>query len=133
MPPRTLPLKESPSINDMEEYVYRDAINASIRFLYRPHTISVLSILLSGFVYLAFYGSAGHSPYYNALQGLAVAAVVFIFYGMTQLRDGPFIRPHPVFWRAVQAVSVIYLTSLVFLFFQVEHINSYPFNDGLEC
>lgn len=45
--------------------------------------------------------------------------VVFIFYGMTQLRDGPFIRPHPVFWRGVQAISIVYLSSLVFVFFQV--------------
>lgn len=47
-----------------------------------------------------------------------MAAIVFIFYGMTQLRDGPFIRPHPVFWRAVQAATVVYLMFLVYLFFQ---------------
>lgn len=48
--------------------------------------------------------------------------MVFVFYGMTQLRDGPFIRPHPVFWRAIQALSVVYLMLMIYLFFQV--INS---------
>ncbi|PJF17739.1 hypothetical protein PSACC_02443 [Paramicrosporidium saccamoebae] len=51
-------------------------------------------------------------------SGIAVAALFFVFYGMTQLRDGPFIRPHPVFWRAVQAISVIYLMFLIYIFFQ---------------
>ena len=51
-------------------------------------------------------------------SGIGVAAFVFIIYGMTQLRDGPFIRPHPIFWRAVQAVSVVYLMFIVYLSFQ---------------
>lgn len=42
---------------------------------------------------------------------------------MTQLRDGPFIRPHPVFWRAVQAVSIVYLMLIIYIFFQVPSLN----------
>ena len=48
-----------------------------------------------------------------------MASLVFVIYGTTQLRDGPFVRPHPAVWRAVQAVSVLYLLLLVYLFFQV--------------
>lgn len=50
---------------------------------------------------------------------MVAASIVFVLYGMTQLRDGPFIRPHPVFWRAVQAISVVYLMLIIYVFFQV--------------
>jgi phosphatidylserine synthase 2 len=37
---------------------------------------------------------------------------------MLQFRDGPFIRPHPAFWRAVLGVNLLYELALVFLLFQ---------------
>jgi len=104
---------------DSLNYVYNDPVDPSLRFLYRPHTVTVLIAILSFFLYSALFQSQTCSSVGNVLRGLAAAATVFCFYGVTQLRDGPFIRPHPVFWRAVQAISVVYLILLVFLFFQV--------------
>lgn len=37
---------------------------------------------------------------------------------MIQFRDGPFIRPHPAFWRVVLGINLIYELALVFLLFQ---------------
>lgn len=37
---------------------------------------------------------------------------------MIQFRDGPFIRPHPSFWRIILGVNLLYELSLVFLLFQ---------------
>lgn len=37
---------------------------------------------------------------------------------MLQLRDGPFIRPHPAFWRIVLGLNLLYELALVFLLFQ---------------
>jgi len=37
---------------------------------------------------------------------------------MIQFRDGPFIRPHPAFWRVVLGVNLLYEIALVFLLFQ---------------
>ena len=37
---------------------------------------------------------------------------------MIQFRDGPFIRPHPAFWRAVLGVNLLYELAMVFLLFQ---------------
>lgn len=37
---------------------------------------------------------------------------------MIQFRDGPFIRPHPAFWRIVLGINLIYELTLVFLLFQ---------------
>lgn len=51
--------------------------------------------------------------------------VVFLFIGLTQFGNGPFIRPHPALWRIVLASSVIYLLSLVFIIFQVTKKNKF--------
>ena len=37
---------------------------------------------------------------------------------MIQFRDGPFIRPHPAFWRVVLGINFLYELALVFLLFQ---------------
>lgn len=37
---------------------------------------------------------------------------------MLQFRDGPFIRPHPAFWRIVLGINLLYELALVFLLFQ---------------
>jgi phosphatidylserine synthase 2 len=47
-----------------------------------------------------------------------VAAGCFVFIGALLIRDGPFIRPHPLFWRLIQALSVLYLLLMIFLLFQ---------------
>jgi phosphatidylserine synthase 2 len=37
---------------------------------------------------------------------------------MIQFRDGPFIRPHPSFWRIVLGIQLLYVLALIFLLFQ---------------
>lgn len=37
---------------------------------------------------------------------------------MIQFRDGPFIRPHPAFWRIILGINLLYELLLVFLVFQ---------------
>jgi phosphatidylserine synthase 2 len=37
---------------------------------------------------------------------------------MIQFRDGPFIRPHPAFWRVVLGINLLYELAMVFLLFQ---------------
>jgi phosphatidylserine synthase 2 len=37
---------------------------------------------------------------------------------MIQFRDGPFIRPHPAFWRVILGINLLYEIGLVFLLFQ---------------
>jgi phosphatidylserine synthase 2 len=52
------------------------------------------------------------------IRGAYAAVASFLLFSMVQFRDGPFIRPHPVFWRAVLGVNVLYELALVFLLFQ---------------
>lgn len=37
---------------------------------------------------------------------------------MIQFRDGPFIRPHPAFWRMILGINLLYELALVFLLFE---------------
>lgn len=51
-------------------------------------------------------------------RGVYAAIAAFLSFSMLQFRDGPFIRPHPAFWRVVLGVNLLYELGLVFLLFQ---------------
>ena len=50
------------------EYIYRDPINPHVRILYRPHTITVLVLILAVFLYMALYGTEEKSMATNSLR-----------------------------------------------------------------
>ncbi|CAG8482854.1 10053_t:CDS:2, partial [Cetraspora pellucida] len=52
----------------------------------------------------------------------------FLLFAMLQFRDGPFIRPHPAFWRIVLGFGVLYQMFLVFLLFQNKRDVRYIFS-----
>ena len=51
-------------------------------------------------------------------SGVYAAVTSFLLFAMIQFRDGPFIRPHPAFWRIILGVNLLYELALVFLLFQ---------------
>lgn len=51
-------------------------------------------------------------------RGAYAAVLSFLVFSMIQFRDGPFIRPHPAFWRIVLGLNLLYELALVFLLFQ---------------
>ena len=51
-------------------------------------------------------------------SGVYASIVGFLVFSMIQFRDGPFIRPHPSFWRVVLGLNLLYELALVFLLFQ---------------
>lgn len=51
-------------------------------------------------------------------RGAYAAIVSFLAFSMIQFRDGPFIRPHPAFWRIALGLNLLYELALVFLLFQ---------------
>ncbi|ORZ03368.1 phosphatidyl serine synthase-domain-containing protein [Syncephalastrum racemosum] len=85
-------------------------------FVVHPHTLTALGILLAWLFYAAV-----RTPYVDTETsvklGISAAVGCFIFIGMLQFRDGPFIRPSVPFWRAVLSLSVMYQLVLVFLLF----------------
>lgn len=54
----------------------------------------------------------------NLQSGVYAAIATFLLFAMIQFRDGPFMRPHPAFWRMILAVNLIYELAMVFLLFQ---------------
>ncbi|VDP35809.1 unnamed protein product [Schistosoma mattheei] len=44
--------------------------------------------------------------------------MVFVLFGVLHTPDGPFLRPHPAFWRFILCLSILYELILVFLLFQ---------------
>jgi phosphatidylserine synthase 2 len=54
----------------------------------------------------------------HCVSGAYAAITSFLLFAMIQFRDGPFIRPHPAFWRIILGVNLVYELGLVFLLFQ---------------
>ncbi|KAI8610751.1 phosphatidyl serine synthase-domain-containing protein [Chytriomyces sp. MP71] len=100
-------------------YHYADDIKPSLDFFYKPHTLSVLLFLISGLIYYAF--NANNDVVANTKAGAVACFGVILITGLLQFRDGPFIRPHPAFWRLVLALSVSYQLILVMILFQDKH------------
>eukprot|EP01104_Vermistella_antarctica_P011432 TRINITY_DN3191_c0_g1_i2.p1 TRINITY_DN3191_c0_g1~~TRINITY_DN3191_c0_g1_i2.p1 ORF type:complete len:455 (+),score=91.50 TRINITY_DN3191_c0_g1_i2:253-1617(+) len=84
----------------------------------RPHTITFLTLVLVALVYTAFTRSEAHTTSENVKFGLGAVVAVFLFYCMVQLKDGVFIRPHPVIWRLINGITILYFLFNVFLLFQ---------------
>lgn len=123
------PKKEKPDVVDVPKP--RDELDPTIQFLYRPRSILVLCSLILGLVYAAFFHTSPSDAFGNAFKyipynyisehyfrGVLAAALSFIFIGVVQFGDGPFIRPHPIIWRLVLSVSILYLLALIVLLFQ---------------
>lgn len=101
-------------------------------FLYQPHYITGLVFLLGYLTYLAFIkngpeqnsifkydGSLDFFEFYLFCRGLTAVGLSFIYVGSLMFKSGPFIRPHPLFWRFILSCSVLYLLAVIFLLFQV--------------
>ncbi len=100
-----------------EEYEYHDQIDPTISFLYTPHNLSLLFLTIGGLAYYAF--SLEGDSRISTLGSFGAMALVILVMGLMQFRDGPFIRPHPAFWRIVLAMGLVYQLLLTFALFQV--------------
>ncbi|CAD5227029.1 unnamed protein product [Bursaphelenchus xylophilus] len=89
----------------------------TIHSLYRPHSLS----LLLGVALYSFYNAfvLEDSPSdQNIFAGLKATIILFLFLSALVSPNGPFIRPHPILWRIVFGISVLYALLLQFTLFQ---------------
>ena len=100
------------------DYYYRDKIDPTVNFLYRPHTISGLAVMLAVLLWAALQDTFYLSVESNVKLGIGAACFVFLFFGLVYLPNGPFIRPHPAIWRLALGLSVLYLMLLTLILFQ---------------
>ena len=107
--------KEQLNNDRSETEVFDDGSNS---YFGRAHTISVLVVGISALLYVVFYETQKEDLEFNAKRGLIAASYFFLAFGITQVKDGPFVRPHPALWRLVLCIAVLYELIMVFLLFQ---------------
>ena len=100
-----------------ERVDYDDPSYVSV--FWKAHTASVLIFLLGCLIYIGVIEEPPVDPEYNSRRGLFAALFFWVVAGITIMPDGPFLRPHPVIWRAAFAVSIVYELLLIYLLFQV--------------
>lgn len=90
----------------------------------RAHTITALVLITLGLIYVSLIEQTPNDSAYNTKRGLIAVVVVFILIGIIHMPDGPFVRPHPILWRLVLCLNILYVLLLIFMLFQVCKINS---------
>lgn len=95
----------------------RPVDDISLEFFYRPHTLTLLAVSILGVLYTAFTRD-DDSLQSNVWAGFCCVVFFFLIVSSLAFPNGPFTRPHPVVWRMVFGLSVLYLMGLLFLLFQ---------------
>eukprot|EP00794_Sanderia_malayensis_P018120 gene18120-19930_t len=106
----------TPYLHDLVQWNHNEDEHPS--FFWRAHTVTVLFLVIIVLCYVALFEEPVYNPAYNAKRGLMACIAVFLAFGITQARDGPFVRPHPVFWRFILCSSVVYELLMIFILFQ---------------
>uniref|UniRef100_A0A8C7QM76 Phosphatidylserine synthase n=1 Tax=Oncorhynchus mykiss TaxID=8022 RepID=A0A8C7QM76_ONCMY len=107
--------RDNLSRRNTESEVFDDGTNT---FFWRAHTVTVLFILTCVLVYVTLLEETPQDTTYNTKRGIVASILVFLCFGVTQAKDGPFTRPHPAYWRFWLCVSVVYELFLIFVLFQ---------------
>ncbi|KAK0221482.1 phosphatidyl serine synthase-domain-containing protein [Armillaria fumosa] len=97
---------------------FQERHDTSVEFFYKPITLSALAVGLALLAYVATTQDVLKEGRDKRRVGVYASILSFLMFSMIQFRDGPFIRPHPAFWRAVLGVNLLYELALVFLLFQ---------------
>ena len=88
-------------------------VEVSIPWLYESHSVWVLSVV-SVVIWFASNRAGPHDSAMDAvLAAVPYAVSIFLAVGLFAFPSGPFIRPHPIVWKLVFGVSVLYLVVLV--------------------
>ena len=86
-------------------------------FDWQPHTvlggIALLSILF--FVHRWYVSTDVNT---NIKIGLGASLWSFCVFGMLHFPDGVMVRPHPIVWRFVMALIIVYMMTIIFFLFQ---------------
>jgi len=80
--------------------------------------LSALGVGLAVLAYVATTQDVLEEGQDKRRVGAYAVIVSFLLFSLIQFRDGPFIRPHPAFWRIVLGINVLYELAMVFLIFQ---------------
>ncbi|KAH9841687.1 phosphatidylserine synthase 2 [Rhodofomes roseus] len=97
---------------------FQEKHDTSIEFFYKPITLTALGAGMGVLAYVATTQDVLEEGRDKRRVGAYAAIASFLLFSMIQFRDGPFIRPHPAFWRVVLGINLLYELAMVFLLFQ---------------
>lgn len=95
----------------------RKVKDISLHYLYLPRTLTLLCVTILILVYIAFLRDEHQQTSGNVAAGLAGVCFFFLTLGLLIFPNGPFTRPHPILWRLVFGLSVLYLLLMEFILF----------------
>ena len=86
----------------------------------QPRSITFGLLFLLYVIYAAFkpLDASDDHPLFHIKRGVKYGCIFFLSFCATQLRDGHFLRPHPVIWRVVTGIFILYEMILIVLLFQ---------------
>ena len=96
----------------------RKVSNITIAAFYRPRTLTLLGATIIALIYIAFLRNHDTRTAGNVAAGLAGISFFFLTTGVLVFPNGPFTRPHPILWRLVFGISLLYLLFMEFILFQ---------------
>lgn len=96
----------------------RPVENIQLPFFYKSHTITLLTSTFIPIIYFAFTRNTEESLSDNIWAGVKFIIFLSLVISTLAFPNGPFTRPHPVMWRMVFGISVLYLMALTFILFQ---------------
>jgi len=88
----------------------------TLDFFYNPHTITLLLVIIATLLYTVM-SRDDSSTEKNVWNGCCAVFFFFSIISILAFPNGPFTRPHPVIWRVVFGISVLYFLFMVFLAF----------------
>lgn len=95
------------------------APDVTIEWLYRPHMVSAAGLIFAGLLYFGcIYYEESLDDWENTRRSFKAAFAFLLIAGLVIFPNGPFVRPHPLFWRFAFGVGVVYELILILLLFQ---------------
>ncbi|KAH9851756.1 phosphatidyl serine synthase-domain-containing protein [Lenzites betulinus] len=97
---------------------FQEQHDTTIEFFYKPITLTALGLGMAVLAYVAMTQDVLREGNEKKRIGILASIASFLLFSMIQFRDGPFIRPHPAFWRVILGINLLYELAMVFLLFQ---------------
>jgi hypothetical protein len=93
-------------------------------FFLQTHTLTGLGIMLAILAQQLAVLPASRTLRDDLRSGIFVSCACFLFYCSLMLQDGQLSRPHPVVWRLVHGLTLLYLVAVIFLLVQSNEDNT---------
>lgn len=120
----TLDLSEDGVINSAERLQHMETIETSWRVDSHLGSITI-GVSLALFLIASFWGYPdnllgqwANSFEYSSRVGLVFAASLFVLFSMIFLPNSYVSRPHPIYWRFVMGLALLYMMFITFILFQ---------------